>query len=99
MLSADAVSQIKAARGVYRASDVARAYDVHKSTIKRIWDGSVHGAVAPALDFPDLSVKYKPRDLTEDIAIYLERGMTPKEVANALDISERSVWRYKGVWM
>lgn len=99
MLSRDEVAEIKAAKGIYRQADVAKAYDVHRSTIKRIWDGTIHGAVAPARDFPDIPVKYKPRDLADDIAVLLARGMHPNEVAALLNVSTSAVWNYKGVWV
>lgn len=97
MLTRDDVAQIKAARGVYRAADVARNYDVHRSTIKRIWDGTVHSDVSPAPDFPDLVVRYRPSDMADDIAILLARGMHPREIAHTLNISISTVWAYRGV--
>lgn len=99
MLTKDTVANIKASQGVYRASDVARHFKCHRSTVKRIWDGQVHRQVSPASDFPDIAALRRPVDLLEDINLLLDRGMTPYEVAVSLGISERSVWIYKGVFV
>ena len=87
------VAAIKAAQGVYRAADVARAYGVHPSTVTRIWDGQSHADIRPAPDFPDIPVQYRPRDLADDIHIMLERGMSVNEVAQLLNIHRSSVYR------
>jgi hypothetical protein len=99
MLTTDTVANIKACNGIYRASDTARHFGVHRSTVKRIWDGQVHRQVSPAPDFPDIAALRRPVDLIEDINLLLDRGLCPYEVALALGISERSVWVYKGVFI
>lgn len=95
----DAVSQIKAAQGIYRGSDVARAYGVHRSTITRIWAGSRHAGVSPANDFPDIQARPQTTDLAEDMRILLERGMNQEEVCKALDISRATYYHLKGVFI
>ena len=99
MLTTDAVAEIKAAKDVYRAADVARNYQVHRSTVKRIWDGQIHTDVSPAPDFPDLTIRYRPSDLAEDIAVLAGRGMKPREIAQELGISVSAVWQMRGVWV
>lgn len=98
-LDADKVALIRAANGVYRASDVARAYDVHRSTVVRIWAGVIHEDVRPAPEAPDIITKTRPRDVAEDIQILLDRGLSHQEVADALGISKGAVSAYKGVFL
>lgn len=99
MLTTDAVGQIKAAQGIYRASDVARAYEVHRSTVKRIWDGAVHKQVSPATDFPDIAARPNRQDLADDLRIYMERGMKLDEAAQALNISRATAYQLKGIFV
>lgn len=98
-LTEDAVSLIRASEGTYRASDVARAYDVHRSTVTRIWAGVIHSDVMPAPEPPSITTKPRPRDLAEDIRILTGRGMSIKEVANTLGISVGAVAQYRGVFV
>lgn len=99
MLTTEAVAEIRAAEGTYRASDVARAYEVAPSTITRIWAGERRKGIAQAEEPPNIITQPRPRDLVEDIALLLERGMNVQEVAETLGISVRSVWAYRGVML
>ena len=91
----DKRQQIAACQGIYRAADVARAYDVHRSTVTRIWARAAVVNQEP----PNIQTRPRPSELQEDIRLLLNRGMTVKEVADALGISERSVYQYRGVWV
>lgn len=98
-LTDEAVSQIKTAQGLYRAADVARAYGCHRSTVARIWDGAVHGKVTPSQDVPNVTSRNRPSELQEDIRLLLNRGMSPEDVAGTLNISTRSVYQFRGVFV
>lgn len=95
MLDTSTVEYIKASEGVYRASDVARHYKVHRSTVCRIWQGQIHNGVRPAPDFPDITTPLRAGDLAESVLTLLERGMRVKEVAAELGISERTVYKVR----
>ena len=98
-LTTDTVQFIKAAEGVYRASDVARAYNVHRTTVTRIWEGSIHKHVRPAQEAPDIETKPRPSELVDDIRLLLARGMSATEVAAQLNISKSSVYMLGGVFV
>lgn len=98
-LTTDAVAEIRASEGVYRAADVARAYEVHRSTVVRIWAGSIHEGIEPHNEAPNIVTKNRPVDLEEDIRLLTNRGMTPDEVAKTLGISVRSVYQRRGVFV
>ena len=98
-MTTDKVAEIKACAGVYRASDVARHYNVHRSTVTRIWHNQRHADVSPASDFPDIYTPLYGAYLDEEIMRLLHRGMRPADVAQVLGISERTVWIRKGVWL
>lgn len=93
------VAEIRAAEGVYRASDVARAYEVHPSTVTRIWAGTVRADIRPAPEPPNISTRTRPSDYSEDIRLMAGRGMTMKEIASSLGISVRSAYLYRGVFV
>lgn len=99
MLTNDAVADIKAAQGIYRAADVARAYNVHRSTIKRIWDGQVHRNVCASGDFPDIVARPKREDLAEDLYTLLQRGRSVEEAARELNISRTAAYQIKGIFL
>src|SRR5690242_21260296 len=98
-LTTETVEFIKASQGLYRASDVARHYGVHRSTVTRIWDGAVHSSVSPAVEPPNVISRPRPSELAEDIRLLLGRGMTPVEVAEALGVSVASVYVQRGVFV
>lgn len=98
MLTRDAVGQIKAAEGVYRAADVARYYGVHRSTILNIWRGRRHVSV-PATDFPDIDTRPSRDQLAEDLELLLGRGMSMDEAADALGVSRRTVYLIRGLFL
>lgn len=85
---------IAACKGVYRQADVARAYDVHPSTVGRIWASGGGGDIEP----PNITTRPRPSELQEDINLLLNRGMSVEAVANTLGISVRAVYQYRGVW-
>jgi len=97
-LNEQQVAEIRASQGCYRASDVARAYEVHPSTVTRIWAGSIHEDIQAHPEPPNIVTKPKPRDLEEDINILLQRGMSHQEVADHLGISKGAVSAYRGFW-
>lgn len=96
-LDATAVAEIRAAQDLYRPIDVARHYGIHRSHVKRIWDGEVHAGIAPAEEPPNVITRRRPSELSEDIRLLLSRGKTPDEVAEVMGISIRSVYAHKGV--
>lgn len=98
-LTTRAVQEIKASQGMYKASDVARAYECHRSTVTRIWDGAVHTNVTPAQEPPNVTSKNRPADLADDINLLLNRGLSPEAVATQLGIGRASVYAYRGVFV
>lgn len=98
-LTDEAVSEIKAARHVYSAADVARAYDVHRSTVCRIWNSQTHAAVPEASDWRDIETRPRAKENAYDINLMLNSGMTVEEVAAHFNISPRTVYTYRGVWV
>lgn len=98
-LTTQTVAEIKACHTIYRAADVARNYDIHRSTVKRIWDGQIHQEVLPAQDFPEIVVKPRVSELIEDVRILTDRGWPVKRIADYLNISERAVYECRGVWV
>lgn len=98
-LTREAVADIKAAQGTYKAADVARSYQCHRSTVVRIWTGAVHREVIPNQEPPNVTSRNRPSELKDDIQILLDRGMSPEEVAQALNISVSSVYVYRGVFV
>lgn len=85
------VQYVKAAEGAYTASEVARHYNVHPSTVGRIWEGVHHADVSPADDCPDIPRRLRGSELYEDINILISRGLSNKEVAEQLDCSVSTV--------
>lgn len=98
-LTNDKVALIRASQGVYQAQDVAQAYNVHPSTVNRIWRGMTHKGIKQAPEPPNISTKPRPRELVEEINYYLYRGLSPMEVAEELGISVSSVYMYRGVFV
>lgn len=98
-LTREAVQEIKAAEGMYRAADVARAYEVHRSTVARIWGGVVHQDVNAATEAPNVISRNRPAELADDIRLLLDRGNSVDEVAEKLRVSRRSVYLYRGVFV
>lgn len=98
-LTREQAAEIKASRGLYRASDVAREYDVHPSTVARIWAGEAYKDIRPSREAPDINVITRPRDVVDDIRTLLMRGMKPVEVAKRLQISIGSVYAYGGWYL
>lgn len=94
-LTRTAVAEIKTSAGIYRASDVARHYGVHRSTVCRIWQGEAHRAVPPADDFPDITTPLRGADLYEEVETLLDRGLTVDEVARAVGVSKRTVYKVR----
>jgi DNA invertase Pin-like site-specific DNA recombinase len=98
-LTREAVQEIKAAQGMYRAADVARAYDVHRSTVNRIWSGAVHQEVNAASEPPNVISRVRPKEVADDIRLLLDRGKSPEEVAEELGVCRASVYMYRGVFV
>jgi DNA invertase Pin-like site-specific DNA recombinase len=98
-LTTRAVEEIKAANGLYRAADVARAYDVHRSTVTRIWGGAVHQEINAASEPPNVISRVRPKEVADDIRLLLDRGKTPEEVAEQLGVCRASVYAYRGVFI
>lgn len=94
-LSPIAVSEIKASAGIYRASDVARHYGVHRSTVGRIWDGDIRAGIEPASDFPDIPTPLRDEELWEEVTALLERGLSVDEAATALGVSKRFIYKVR----
>ena len=92
------VAEVRAAQGCYRASDVATAYGVARSTISRLWTLQRRTDV-PAGQTPDIVTRARPSELAQDIHTLLNRGMTPQEVAQELDVSVSSVYQFKGIFI
>jgi DNA invertase Pin-like site-specific DNA recombinase len=93
------VALIRASEGLYRSTEVAKAYAVHRSTVTRIWAGCIHKDIDPAPEPPNIITKARPRDVADDIRMLLDRGMTHQEVAEALGISKGVVSVYKGLFV
>lgn len=93
------VQEIKAAEGMYKAADVARAYDVHRSTITRIWGGEVHANVNASTEPPNVISRIRPKEVADDIRLLLDRGKSPEEVAEQLGVCRASVYAYRGVFI
>lgn len=99
-LTPEQAAEVRASKGLYRAADVARHYGVHRSTVKRIWDGELHKDAGVASEPPNVITRPRPSDLYEDILILVRRGLTYEEVANTLGVSKSSVWAIaEGVWV
>ena len=88
------VAQIKACQGIYRPAHVAKHFGVHRSTVARIWAGERTSTVPTADDFIDIDTPLCGADLREAIRTYLQRGMRPVEVANALGCGKSTVYIY-----
>lgn len=97
-LTNEDVAEIRAAQNVYRPADVARHYDVHPSTVTRIWAGAFHQGVAPAPEPPNIEARKRAKEIAEDIRIYLSRGMTAKEVALQMGVALSTVYAARGVY-
>lgn len=98
MLTRTAVGEIKASEGVYRAADVARHYGVHRSTVVNIWRGRRHVDV-PATDFPDIWTRPTRDQLAEDLEVLIARGMSLEEAAEYLQVSRRTIYAIKGLFL
>lgn len=92
------VADIKAAEGVYRAADVARHFNVNRSTVTRIWKGQRHAGVQPADDYPDFYVRPTADGLAEEVNERLSRGDNIRDIAQDLDISVRWAYNLRGVF-
>lgn len=92
------VAEIRAAENVYRPADVARHYDVHRSTVTRIWAGDLRETVPPAKEPPNIETRARSKELADDIRLLLNRGMSYKEVALHFDVAVSTVYAAKGVW-
>lgn len=97
-LTESAVSEIRACQGVYRQSDVARAYGVHRSNVSRIWRGQQHSKVMPAPEPPNIEAGKTPEIVKDDVMILANRGMRPNEIADELGISLVTVYRCFPRW-
>lgn len=99
-LTTTAVSEIKACAGIYRASDVARNYGVHRSTVVRIWQSKVHRHIRSAGDFPDLHVKPSRQDLAEELDILIRyRGKSIDQAADELGIARSTAYLLRGLFI
>lgn len=98
-MTGDAVAEIKASEGIYRAADVAKAYNVHRSTVCRIWDGSLYTNQSPAADFPDLVARTRHTDKAEDLRILMGRGMSIDEAADALGMARSTAYLVRGCFV
>lgn len=98
MLAPDVVAEIKATAGIYRAADVARHYGVHRSTVKRLWEGERRAGI-PKGQVPNINTRPRTEDLYDDIQILLRRGMKSEAVAKTLNISVHSVNAVRGNWL
>lgn len=98
-LTNEAVAEIKACQGVYRASDTARTYEVARSTVTRIWAGTRQAQINAAPEVPNVVSRNRPSELQDDIRLLLDRGLSTEEVASELGVSERSVYAYRGVFV
>lgn len=99
MLDTTTVANIKASEGIFRAADVAKHYDVHRSTVVRIWKGQAHATIVPAPDFPDIRIDYRPQDKAEDLRILMERGMSIKEAADELGMARSTAYLLRGLFV
>jgi len=84
VLTTETVAIVKAAKGYYRAADVAREVGVHRSTVTRIWAGEWHRDVEPAREVPSIKHRVRPVDYQEDIRILLARGLKDYEVGRPI---------------
>jgi transposase-like protein len=94
----DKAAQIKACQGIYRASDVATHFGVHKSTVTRIWNGQRHADLSPADDYPDFRARPTPGGIAEEVQERLARGDSVKHIAEDLGITTRWVYQLRGVF-
>lgn len=94
-----AVEYIKASEGIYRASDVAKHFGVHRSTVVRIWKGERHKDVSPAPDFPDIDVTHRPMDKAEDLCLLVGRGMSIDEAADHLGMARSTAYLIRGLFI
>lgn len=92
------VADIKACQSIYRASDVARHYGVHRSTVSRIWNGHIHCDVSPASDYPDFYTRPTAGGMAEEVSERLSRGDNIKDIAEALGISLRYAYQLRGIF-
>ena len=97
-LTTDAVANIKASEAIYRASDVAKAYGVNRSTVHRIWTGAGHSEVLPAYEPPDIETKARPSELADDIQLLAQRGWSAQQIADHLNIAVSSVYLWRGIF-
>lgn len=91
-LTRNDVALIKASEGVYRQADVARHFDVHPSTVHRVWNGQVHQDVRPAPEPPNVAARPSLSLVKEDVRLLREQGYSAKEIALALCIGISSVY-------
>lgn len=97
-LTESAVSEIRACQGVYRQSDVGRAYNVHRSTISRIWRGQHHSNVPPAPEVPNIEAFKTAEIVRDDVRVLANRGMSIAEIAEELKVSQVTVYRCLPRW-
>jgi len=94
-LSKEQVAEIKACEGVYSVGDVARYYNLSKSTVHDIWTGVLHRDVEPADDVAEIPTKrVRAIVIEEDAPVYLQRGYDYKRCAEALGIHVTTLRRY-----
>lgn len=98
LLNEEQVAEIRASENVYRAADVARHYDIHRSTVTRIWGGDIWQGVSPAPEPPNIETRARAKEMAEDIRIMLRRGHSYKEVALHFGIHISTVYAARGVW-
>lgn len=99
MITTEAVAEIKACEGVYRGSDVARHYGVHRSTVVRVWQGHTHADVEAAEDFPEITAPLRGQDLRETVRTLLQRGLSPSDAATEAGVSRSTVYAIKGLYL
>ena len=74
-LTTEQVAEIRAAEGVYRAGDVARAYEVATSTVTRIWDYQSHLDVRPADEPPNIPTRKYVKDYADTRCLRLHSAL------------------------
>lgn len=97
-MTVDTIAEIKACQGIYRASDVARKYGVHRSTVIKYWDGTRRSSVSPATDYPDWYSRPTTGGMAEEVSERISRGDNIKDIADELGISLRYAYQLRGVY-
>lgn len=93
------VAEIRAAQDIYRAGDVARAYEVATSTVTRIWAGDLHRDIAPSNEPPNITTRKVIADYVDDVAVLRARGLSFDEIAKEIGMARSTVYTLRGLFL